>query len=115
MAKRRLQIALEFDPDRFLDDRFSKYLTTNPYLFIPFNAGPRICLGMQFAYNMSSIFLIRLLQRFDNICLALDAQPPDSLPPAEWASEVRPLDPRKAREKVFPKTSINMSVKVSAT
>jgi hypothetical protein len=68
---------------------------------------------MQFAYNMSSIFLIRLLQRFENIRLALDAQPPGSLPPAEWATEDRPLDPRKAEEKVSPKTSINMSVKVS--
>ena len=39
--------ALEFDPDRFLDDRLHKYLTPNPFIFLPFNAGPRICLGQQ--------------------------------------------------------------------
>ncbi len=40
-------LALEFDPDRFLDGRLHKYLTPNPYIFVPFNAGPRICLGQQ--------------------------------------------------------------------
>ena len=39
--------AQEFDPDRFLDYRLHKYLTPNPFIFLPFNAGPRICLGQQ--------------------------------------------------------------------
>ena len=39
--------ALKFDPDRFLDERVQKYLTPNPFIFLPFNAGPRICLGQQ--------------------------------------------------------------------
>ena len=39
--------ALSFDPDRFLDERLHKYLTPNPFIFLPFNAGPRICLGQQ--------------------------------------------------------------------
>ena len=39
--------ALVFDPDRFLDKRVQKYLTPNPFIFCPFNAGPRICLGQQ--------------------------------------------------------------------
>ena len=39
--------AQEFDPDRFLDDRVGKYLVPNPFIFLPFNAGPRICLGQQ--------------------------------------------------------------------
>jgi cytochrome P450 len=39
--------ALEFDPDRFLDERVKKYLTNNPFIFLPFNAGPRICVGQQ--------------------------------------------------------------------
>ncbi|KAF5342731.1 hypothetical protein D9757_014479 [Collybiopsis confluens] len=50
---------LEFDPDRFLDSRLHKYLTPNPFIFLPFNAGPRICLGQQFAYNEMSYFLIK--------------------------------------------------------
>ncbi|KAI6099111.1 cytochrome P450 [Pisolithus sp. B1] len=55
-----------FDPDRFIDER-SKYLTSNPFIFLPFNAGPRICLGQQFAYNQMSFFLVRLLQTFSSI------------------------------------------------
>ncbi|KAG2063571.1 cytochrome P450 [Suillus decipiens] len=39
--------ALEFDPDRWLDERMKKYLIPNPFIFLPFNAGPRICLGQQ--------------------------------------------------------------------
>jgi hypothetical protein len=40
-------LALEFDPDRFLDERLHRYLVPNPFIFCPFNAGPRICLGQQ--------------------------------------------------------------------
>ncbi len=39
--------ALDFDPDRFLDQRLQQYLVRNPFIFMPFNAGPRICLGQQ--------------------------------------------------------------------
>jgi Cytochrome P450 len=31
-----------FDPDRFLDERLKKTVTVQPYMFLPFNAGPRI-------------------------------------------------------------------------
>jgi cytochrome P450 len=61
--------ALEFDPDRWLDERVKKYLIPNPYIFLPFNAGPRICLGQQFAYNEMSFMVIRLLQNFFTITL----------------------------------------------
>ena len=37
----------EFDPDRFLDERLKEYLLKDPFIFLPFNAGPRICLGQQ--------------------------------------------------------------------
>ncbi|EMD32739.1 hypothetical protein CERSUDRAFT_118474 [Gelatoporia subvermispora B] len=72
--------ALKFDPDRFLDERLQKYLTVNPFIFLPFNAGPRICLGQQFAYNEVSFMLIRLLQQFDGIELVPEANP-ESIPP----------------------------------
>ncbi|KAF8523078.1 cytochrome P450, partial [Hysterangium stoloniferum] len=74
----------KFDPERFLDDRVHKYLTPNPFIFLPFHAGPRICLGQQFSYNEVSFMLIRLLQTFDSITLASDAQPPKSRPPKSW-------------------------------
>ncbi|TRM61562.1 cytochrome P450 [Schizophyllum amplum] len=69
----------KFDPDRFIDERLHKYLTNNPYIFVPFNAGPRICLGQQFAYNEMSFFLVRLLQNFTAFSLADDAQPRESI------------------------------------
>ncbi|KAG7440388.1 cytochrome P450 monooxygenase pc-3 [Guyanagaster necrorhizus] len=76
--------ALEFDPDRFIDQRLQKYLTPNPFIFVPFNAGPRICLGQQFAYNEASYYLIRLLQTFSSFSLAMDAQPAEGIPPKSW-------------------------------
>lgn len=37
--------ALEFVPERWLDPERVKDMTADPFKFIPFNAGPRICLG----------------------------------------------------------------------
>jgi len=73
-----------FDPDRFLDERVKTFVTSNPFVFVPFNAGPRICLGQQFAYHEASFFMIRLLQKFDRIKLAPESQPVASLPPDSW-------------------------------
>ncbi|KAF9471382.1 cytochrome P450 [Pholiota conissans] len=73
--------ALTFDPDRFLDVRLHKYLTPNPYIFCPFNAGPRICLGQQFAYHEATFYLVRLLQRFTAFRLDAGA---NEAPPDEW-------------------------------
>lgn len=73
-----------FDPERFIDSRVKKYLTPNPFIFLPFNAGPRICLGQQFAYHETSYFLIRLLQQFQSISLDLSVQPEWAAPPKEW-------------------------------
>ncbi|KAJ3919388.1 cytochrome P450 [Lentinula edodes] len=100
--------ALKFDPDRFLDERVHKYLTPNPFIFLPFNAGPRICLGQQasFAYNETSFFLVRLLQNFSDIELSETSQPPDSRPPASWKKE----GGIKAIEKVKLKTHLTMYV-----
>ncbi|KAI0629955.1 cytochrome P450 [Trametes polyzona] len=73
--------ALMFDPDRFLDERVQKYLVPNPFIFLPFNAGPRICLGQQFAYNEISFMLTRILQRFSGITLRQEAHPAAIPPP----------------------------------
>ncbi|THV01192.1 cytochrome P450 [Dendrothele bispora CBS 962.96] len=98
--------ALEFDPDRFLDERLHKYLVPNPFIFLPFNAGPRICLGQQFAYNEASYFLIKLLQKFEDFTLALDVQP--SQPPAEWKPEPGTT---KGRDKVMMFSKVTLAVK----
>ncbi|KAL4254489.1 cytochrome P450 family protein [Abortiporus biennis] len=74
--------ATSFDPDRFLDERLNKYLIPNPFIFLPFNGGPRICLGQQFAYNEMSFLVIRLLQQFSSIqlCQKESISNPDELP-----------------------------------
>ncbi|KAJ7239178.1 cytochrome P450 monooxygenase pc-3 [Mycena haematopus] len=100
--------ALEFDPDRFLDERLHKYLTPNPFIFLPFNAGPRICLGQQFAYHEASFFLVRLLQTFSGVSLAPDAQPPAARPPASWKTDDK--SGWKAREKIRPRSHLTMFV-----
>ncbi|KAG2003559.1 cytochrome P450 [Coprinopsis cinerea AmutBmut pab1-1] len=99
--------AHEFDPDRFLDERLHKYLTPNPFIFTPFNAGPRICLGQQFAYHEASFFLIRLLQQFSKFSLAPDAQPAETIPPASWKT----CEGRKGMEKIWPGTNLTLIVK----
>ncbi|KAJ7274425.1 cytochrome P450 [Mycena haematopus] len=95
----------KWDPDRFLDER-NQRVVANPFIFLPFSAGPRICLGQQFAYQEVSFFIIRILQSFESIELAPDAQPPESLPPASWANG----SGRKKFEKIRPKSDLTMSV-----
>ncbi|KAH9841760.1 cytochrome P450 monooxygenase [Rhodofomes roseus] len=97
----------KFDPSRFLDERLHKHVLSNPFNFVPFNAGPRICLGQQFAYNEMSFFLVRFLQVFDHMELAPDAQPAEAKPPASWAS----AGGRKAIEKLIPKSALTLYVK----
>ncbi|KAJ7023152.1 cytochrome P450 [Mycena alexandri] len=100
--------ALKFDPDRFLDERLHKYLTSNPFIFLPFNAGPRICLGQQFAYHEASFFLVRLLQTFSGVSLAPNAQPPAARPPAVWTTEDK--SGWKAHEKIRPRSHLTMFI-----
>ncbi|KAA1466958.1 cytochrome P450 [Dentipellis sp. KUC8613] len=96
-----------FRPERWLDPDCVRHLVSNPFMFIPFHAGPRICLGQNFAYNEMSFFLVRLLQKFERFELAHDAQPSASLPPSEWTG----AKGRKGIEQVFPASSVTMFVK----
>ncbi|GJJ08807.1 hypothetical protein Clacol_003026 [Clathrus columnatus] len=97
--------AHEFDPERFLDHRVQKYLTTNPFVFLPFNAGPRICLGQQFAYNEISLIAVRLLQAFEDIQFSTIAQPPESKPPS---SQEGLTLAKYSTEKIWPKVHLTI-------
>ena len=55
-----------------------------------------------------SFFLVRLLQDFAEIELDLDAQPPDSRVPKEWAG----CPGRKGIEKFWPKAHLTLYAKV---
>ncbi|KAG6826535.1 hypothetical protein H0H92_015433 [Tricholoma furcatifolium] len=96
--------AEEFDPDRFIDDRLKKYLVKNSFIFLPFNAGPRICLGQQFAYNEMSFLLIRFMQQFSSVTLDEAASPAEAKPPAHWAEGVG----RQKIERFWPKSHLTM-------
>ena len=52
--------AEEFRPDRWVGRRPG-------WEFLPFNGGPRICLGQQFALTEAGYVIVRIMQRYDKI------------------------------------------------
>ncbi|KAF7315083.1 hypothetical protein MIND_00022500 [Mycena indigotica] len=92
-----------FDPDRFLDHRAKQYLS-HPFRFLPFNAGPRICLGQQFAYNEMSFVIIRLLQNFSSMHLDVNACAPEDRPPSDWQG----CPGRKGIEQFVPRSHLTL-------
>ncbi|KAJ4424357.1 alanine transaminase alt2 [Gnomoniopsis sp. IMI 355080] len=53
------------DADKFVPERWE---TIRPgWAYAPFNGGPRICIGQQFALTEAGYVIVRLLQRFDAI------------------------------------------------
>lgn len=57
--------AEDFNPDRWLDDPDTGDKGLRPgWEYLPFNGGPRICLGQQFALNEAAYTTLRLCQEF---------------------------------------------------
>ncbi|KAJ2904807.1 hypothetical protein MKZ38_007163 [Zalerion maritima] len=54
------------DPAVFSPDRWFHW-QPKPWTYIPFNGGPRICVGQQFALTEMAYVLCRIFQRFDRI------------------------------------------------
>ncbi len=54
------------DPAVFCPDRWFSW-QPKPWNYIPFNGGPRICIGQQFALTEMAYVLVRLFQRFDRV------------------------------------------------
>ena len=46
--------AEDFQPERWIEAHRIKIIRDDPFKFLPFNAGPRVCLGQSFAYNEAS-------------------------------------------------------------
>ncbi|XP_019368524.1 PREDICTED: cytochrome P450 3A21-like [Gavialis gangeticus] len=54
------------EPEEFRPERFSKdnKESIDPYLYLPFGAGPRNCIGMRFAVLAMKIAIARMVQNF---------------------------------------------------
>ncbi|KZV90691.1 cytochrome P450 monooxygenase CYP63 [Exidia glandulosa HHB12029] len=99
--------SLEFDPDRWINEEKLKPFLANPMIFLPFNAGPRICLGQQLAYNQASFFLVRLLQNVSSLELSPEFIPAGAEVPQNWKTQPG----RVGLEQVWPKTAVIIYVK----
>ena len=64
----------EFNPERFLDEN-GCFISPGTLSFLPFSAGPRVCLGETFAKTEIFLFQAQLLHQFKFEC------PPGSSPP----------------------------------
>ena len=53
-------------PDDFDPARWFRW-QPKPWLYIPFNGGPRICIGQQFALTEMGYVITRMLQRFERV------------------------------------------------
>ena len=54
----------EFKPDRWLDSSEINLNKIDPYLYIPFSAGSRNCVGQHLALIEAKIFLIKFLKKY---------------------------------------------------
>jgi cytochrome P450 len=59
-------------PDQFSPERWEHW-TPTPWTYIPFNGGPRICPGQQFALTEVYFTTVRILQRFRSLELVEDS------------------------------------------
>ena len=62
--------ALEFKPERW------ENAPKLGWAYLPFNGGPRICLGQQFALTEASYVIVRLAQMFPNLTSKYDGPEP---------------------------------------
>ena len=58
--------AEDFRPERWIDTPEKKGLRVN-WEYIPFNGGPRVCIGQQFALMQVSYLTVRLMRAFEKI------------------------------------------------
>ncbi|CAI7565400.1 hypothetical protein N7533_005714 [Penicillium manginii] len=56
-----------FDPGKWIPERWVSGWSPRPWQFVPFNGGPRICIGQQFATIEMGYTIVRILQAYERI------------------------------------------------
>lgn len=56
-----------YDPGTWIPERWTSGWQPKPWHFIPFNGGPRICIGQQFAMLEMLYTIVRILQAYEKI------------------------------------------------
>ncbi|XP_062865749.1 cytochrome P450 3A30-like [Trichomycterus rosablanca] len=91
------------EPEAFDPERFTKGNKENidPYVYMPFGAGPRNCIGMRFALLAMKLAIVEILQKFD-VVLSEEAKVPLELNNSGLLAPVHPIKinfrPRKRVE-----------------
>mgnify|MGYP003385628634 CR=1 FL=1 len=60
---------LDFQPERFLPENIKETIH-NPFMYIPFSAGPRNCIGQRFANIETMVILVHILSYFNLVPLS---------------------------------------------
>ncbi|KAJ5796451.1 uncharacterized protein N7518_004991 [Penicillium psychrosexuale] len=76
-----------FNPGEWIPERWVSGWQPRPWHFIPFNGGPRICIGQQFAIIEMGYTVIRILQAYERI-IALSVGGKDKVEDPELQFEV---------------------------
>lgn len=53
------------DPEKFIPERHVNTEKANPYLYIPFSAGPRNCIGQKFALVEMKSLITKFLRYYE--------------------------------------------------
>ncbi|KAH8698215.1 cytochrome P450 [Phaeosphaeriaceae sp. PMI808] len=67
------------DVNAWNPDRWETWRPRNKWEYIPFNYGPRICIGQVFGNFQMEYFFVRLCQEFESITLLPDSKPQEGL------------------------------------
>ncbi|KAI2465077.1 cytochrome P450 52A11 [Annulohypoxylon bovei var. microspora] len=62
------------DPQTFSPERWAAW-QPRPWQYVPFNGGPRICIGQQFALTEMAYVLTRIFQRYDRVDSYMAGEP----------------------------------------
>lgn len=76
-----------FNPDRWLSEEMKE---RHSWAYIPFNGGPRICIGQQFALIEAGLVTVKLVQAFPHIFMPYEVQNKPLL--EETTITIRPRD-----------------------